>query len=331
MCGGRCWCCWARSGSCCSWRARTSANLLLARGSARQAELAVRSALGAGRVRLVRQLLTEAVVLGAAGATLGLAIAYAATRALVAMQPADLPRLDEVSVNGVVVSVTFAIAIATSLAFGVLPALQFSGKRLPGALRQSTRGAAGGGGQRVRAVLVVAEMAVAVVLLVGAGLLIRSFVQLTRVDPGFRPDQALSFRVALQSAKYRRGCTDTPSRAGVRGQAPRAARGDGRGHHQRAAVQRPRRDGRLRGRGRAATAAERERRDRDGQRHAGLLPGHRRGDSTRPSVHGRGPHGGAAGRHRQRGRGTPLVRRSGSDRPSREHERRSARGGRGLR
>ena len=188
------------------------ANLLLARGSARQAELAVRSALGAGRIRLVRQLLTEAVVLGVAGATLGLAIAYAATRALVAMQPADLPRLDEVSVNGFVVSVTFAIAIVTSLAFGVLPALQFSGKRLPGALRQSTRGAAGGGGQRVRAVLVVAEMAVAVVLLVGAGLLIRSFVQLTRVDPGFRPDQALSFRVALQSARYRE---DAPTRLRV--------------------------------------------------------------------------------------------------------------------
>ncbi len=188
------------------------ANLLLARASARQAELAVRSALGAGRIRLVRQLLTEAVVLGAAGATLGLAIAYVATRALVAMQPADLPRLDEVSVNGFVVSVTFAIAIVTSLAFGVLPALQFSGRRLPGALRQSTRGAAGGGGQRVRAVLVVAEMAVAVVLLVGAGLLIRSFVQLTSVDPGFRPDQALSFRVALQSAKYRE---DAPTRLRV--------------------------------------------------------------------------------------------------------------------
>jgi putative ABC transport system permease protein len=188
------------------------ANLLLARASARQAELAVRSALGAGRVRLLRQLLTEAVVLGAAGAVAGLAIAYLATRALVAVQPADIPRLEEVGVNPAVVSFTFAIALATSLAFGVLPALQFSGKRLPSALRESTRGGASGGGAQMRSALVVAEMALAVVLLIGAGLLIRSFIQLTRVSPGFRPEQALSFRVTLQGEKYRQ---DEPTRIRV--------------------------------------------------------------------------------------------------------------------
>ena len=165
------------------------ANLLLARASARQAELAVRSALGAGRVRLLRQLLTEAVVLGTAGAVLGLAIAFVATRALVAAQPADIPRLQDVGVNGAVVIVTFAIAFATSIAFGMLPALQLTGARLPSALRESTRGGASIGGQWMRSVLVVAEMALAVVLLIGAGLLIRSFIQLTRVDPGSAPSR----------------------------------------------------------------------------------------------------------------------------------------------
>jgi predicted permease len=179
------------------------ANLLLARGSARQAELAVRSALGAARIRLLRQLLTEAIVLGLGGAVLGLVIAYWATRALVAAQPADIPRLDDVGVNGVVVLFTFVIALGTSLLFGVLPALQFTGQQLPSALRESTRGGASGGGHRMRAVLVVAEMALAVVLLIGAGLLIRSFIQLTRVNPGFQPEQAISFRVVLQGVKYR--------------------------------------------------------------------------------------------------------------------------------
>ena len=167
------------------------------------AELAVRAALGAGRVRLLRQLLTEAVVLGVAGAAVGLVIADVATRVLVAAQPADIPRLEEVGVNGAVVAVTFAMALATSLAFGILPALQLSGNRLPSALRDSARGSASGGGSRMRSALVVAEMALAVVLLIGAGLLIRSFIQLTRVDPGFRAEQALSFRVTLQSEQYK--------------------------------------------------------------------------------------------------------------------------------
>ena len=179
------------------------ANLLLARASARQAEIAVRSALGAGRLRLLRQLLTESVVLGTGGAILGLAIAFWATRVLVAAQPADIPRVENIAINGSVLIFTFAIAIATSLAFGILPALQFSGLRMQSALRESTRGGTSAGGQRMRSVLVVAEIALSVVLLIGAGLLIRSFVQMTRVNPGFKAEQALSFRVVLQSDKYK--------------------------------------------------------------------------------------------------------------------------------
>ena len=187
------------------------ANLLLARASARQAELAVRAALGAGRGRLLRQLLAEAVVLGTGGAILGLAIAFAATRALVAAQPADIPRLSDVGVDRAVVIFTFALAIVTSLAFGILPALQLTGTRVQSGLRETTRGA-GIGGQRMRSALVVAEIALAVVLLTGAGLLIRSFIQLTRVDPGFSAGQALSFRVVLQGERYTQ---DQPTRIRV--------------------------------------------------------------------------------------------------------------------
>jgi predicted permease len=187
------------------------ANLLLARASARRSELAVRSALGAARTRLVRQLLTEAIVLGGVGAIAGLAIAYVATRALIAAQPADIPRLGDVGLNGTVVAFTFAVGLATSVLFGILPALQFSGNRLPTALRESTRSGTGGG-QRMRSALVVLEMALAVVLLIGAGLLIRSFMHMTRVDPGFRPEEALSFRVTLQGEKYRE---DAPTRMRV--------------------------------------------------------------------------------------------------------------------
>ena len=180
------------------------ANLLVARASARQSELAVRAALGAGRVRLLRQLLTEAIVLGLSGATIGLAVAYWATRALVAAQPADIPRLSEVGVSSTVVLFTFAIAIVTSLIFGALPALQMTQGRLTRALQEGGRSGMGGG-QRLRAALVVAEMALAVVLLTGAGLLIRSFIEMTRVQPGFVAEHAMTFRITLQGNEYKRG------------------------------------------------------------------------------------------------------------------------------
>ncbi|HUF28304.1 MAG TPA: ABC transporter permease [Gemmatimonadaceae bacterium] len=178
------------------------ANLLLARISARQDELAVRTALGAGRGRLVRQLMTESVVLGVAGGAIGLLIAYWGTRALIAAQPADIPRLDQVGVNGTVVLFTLVVSLVTGLLFGVVPALQATGARLMTALREGGRGALGGAGHRARAGLVVAEMTLAVVLLTGAGLLIRSFIELTRVDPGFQPERSIAFRVTMQGDEY---------------------------------------------------------------------------------------------------------------------------------
>jgi putative ABC transport system permease protein len=182
------------------------ANLLLARASARQQEIAVRAALGANRSRLFRQLLTESVVLGLAGGAIGLAIAFGGTRALVAAQPADIPRLDEIGVDGLVVLFTLASALVTSVLFGIAPALQITGRTLTHALREGARG--GGAtvsGHRVRSVLVVVEMALAVVLLTGAGLLIHSFVELTQVSPGFQADRALTFRLMLQGPAYAGG------------------------------------------------------------------------------------------------------------------------------
>jgi len=181
------------------------ANLLLARASARQGELAVRVAMGAGRGRLLRQLLTESVVLAIAGGAAGLMIAYWATGALVAAEPADIPRLEEVGLNGTVLLFTLGISLVTGLGFGLLPAVQATGGRLTRALREGGRGGGQGkGAHRVRATLVIAEMALSVVLLMGAGLLIRSFVQMTRVSPGFDAEQAMAFRITLQGDEYAR-------------------------------------------------------------------------------------------------------------------------------
>jgi predicted permease len=182
------------------------ANLLLARGSVRQGELSVRAAIGAGRARLIRQLVTESILLSLIGATLGLALAYWSTQALIAARPADLPRIDDIRLNATVVWFTFGAALITSLIFGLVPALQATNDHLLQGLQESGRSGRGGRRtQRVRAGLVIAEMALAVILLTGSGLLIRSFLALTHVDPGFQPGGAMSVRVTLQGADYQNG------------------------------------------------------------------------------------------------------------------------------
>ena len=178
------------------------ANLLLARANGRMREVAVRAAVGAGRGRLVQQFLVESVVLGIGGALAGLAVAYASTRALVALGPAQIPRLAEVAVDWRVFAFAVATAIVTSVVFGLVPALATTGDsgRL---IAAAGRGSIGPAGARVRKTLVVCEMALAVVLLVGAGLLVRSYQRISDVNPGFSPDHLLTFTLAFPESKYK--------------------------------------------------------------------------------------------------------------------------------
>ena len=179
------------------------ANLTLARAATREGELAVRAALGARRGRLVRQLLTESAVLALAGGVLGLVVAAWGSDALVRLEPDGVPRLAEVAVNRQVMVFTAVVSMLTGLLVGSLPAWQITRGALVGALREGGRGALiGPTRHRVRSGLVVAEMALAVVLLAGAGLLVNSFIRLQHVNPGFHVGDALTFRLALPEAAY---------------------------------------------------------------------------------------------------------------------------------
>ncbi|HEX6631541.1 MAG TPA: ADOP family duplicated permease, partial [Gemmatimonadaceae bacterium] len=178
------------------------ASLFLARAGAQERQLAVRAALGAGRGRIVRQLLTESLLIAALGAGLGLALAAVGLDALRAMNAELLPRFQEVHIDAMAVGFALLLALGTGLLFGLAPALRLSANALGGALREGTRSAAGGAALRLRNALVLAEVALALVLLVGAGLLLRSFQQLNRVDLGFQPAQLLTYRVVLPTAKY---------------------------------------------------------------------------------------------------------------------------------
>ncbi|HEY1249964.1 MAG TPA: ABC transporter permease [Thermoanaerobaculia bacterium] len=163
------------------------ANLLLARASGRRREISIRAALGAGRVRLVRQLLTESLALSIAAGFLGVALAAWGVDALVRLSPRTLPRLLEVGVDRRVLLFTLAASVLTGLVFGLFPALAASRGVLVEPLKESARSTGGPGGQRLRAALIVAEFALSLVLLVGAGLLVRTLWRLQRVDPGFEP------------------------------------------------------------------------------------------------------------------------------------------------
>ncbi|MDB4877596.1 MAG: Permease [Gemmatimonadetes bacterium] len=179
------------------------ANLLLVRAAGRETEIAVRTALGAGRGRIVRQLITESVLLSVAGAMIGGALAGWAVDAIVAFGPKGLPRLADIVVDTRVLAFSVAVAIVTGLAFGLVPAMHAAKTELGQMLKEGMRGASGRRAtQRTRRALVVSEMALAVVLLVGAGLLIKSFVKLLQVDPGFQTEHILSFDLTLPQKKY---------------------------------------------------------------------------------------------------------------------------------
>ncbi|HZI30174.1 MAG TPA: ABC transporter permease [Gemmatimonadaceae bacterium] len=177
------------------------AHLSLARGAARRQEFAVRTALGAGRMRLVRQLLTESLMLGAMSGVLGIAIAVGSTRVLVRLDPGMIPQLDATRVNGIVLVFALLATLFCALLVGVVPALRQSMVSVHDAIRAG-RGAAAQPRRRVRSVLVVAEVAMALVILVGAGLLTRSFLALQKVDQGFSTGPALTFAVTLPRARY---------------------------------------------------------------------------------------------------------------------------------
>ena len=172
------------------------ANVVLVRSAGRSREMAVRLSLGAGRARLARQLVTEGVILALAGGFAGLAVAQVATRAFVALGAPGLPRLADVRVDGTVLLFTLLLSGATGILFGLAPLLQVSGSTPSDGLRESGRGGESRRVKRVRRVLVVAELAGSAMLLVGAGLLVRSLVQLTRIDTGVRTENVLTFQLA---------------------------------------------------------------------------------------------------------------------------------------
>ena len=180
------------------------ANLLLARATARGRELAVRAALGAGRGRIVRQLLAESLVLAIAGGAGGLLLAWWLVQSLrvYVADAVSVQRLDAVAIDGSVLLFTLAVALVSGVAFGLLPAFTASGTALTDSLKEGGRTGTAGRGGRTRATLVIAEIALALVLLVGAGLLVRSFARLTNVDAGFEPAQTLSMRVSLPGSRY---------------------------------------------------------------------------------------------------------------------------------
>ncbi len=172
------------------------ASLLLARSMRRSGEFAIRAALGASRARVVRQLITESVLLAAIGGALGLVLAVIGTNALVRLLPAALPRAAEVSIDARVLVFTLAVSLFAGILFGLLPALKSSRTNLQHVLRQTSRGS-GGARQRAQGLLVSLEVAMALVLLVGAGLMIRSLAALWRVNPGYNPEHAITFSLSL--------------------------------------------------------------------------------------------------------------------------------------
>jgi predicted permease len=184
------------------------ANLLLSRGAVRYKEMAIRAAVGASRERIVRQLLTEAILLAALGGLLGLTLTIGAVKALNLFGPANIPRLNEIGIDARVLAFTFAISLITGVVFGLVPALRASRLDLNDVLREGGRSGVGTrafglGHQRLRKLLIASEIALSLVLLIGAGLLVRSYERITSANPGFDARNVLSLRIALPGFKYK--------------------------------------------------------------------------------------------------------------------------------
>ncbi len=293
------------------------ANLLLARAEARQREIAVRSALGAGSRRLLAQLLTESLALTGISTAAGLALAFGGIRLLTWWDPANVPRVSTAGLDGRVLAFTAIVATLTTLAFSLVPALRALRVTLADSLKDGSQSAsAGGGRQRFRNTLVVVEMALAVILLIGAGLMLRSLWSLQRVDLGLDPSNVLTMRLSLPQVSVRAAGTGRrilPAPARTRSRHTRRARGrrdpvPAAGLHNRGL--RP-------GRRRLHTAARHECQGGLGNRHRRLPPGDGRAPRARPRHRGE-RHGQRAARHSdQRGNGRPLLGRPRSaGRPS---------------
>jgi len=180
------------------------ANLLLARAAERGREIVIRTALGAGRWRIIRQLLTESILISLAGGVVGVLIAWWGINFLIALKPENLPRLQEINLDWRVFAFTLGVSVLTGVIFGMLPAWTASRAAVNEGLKEGGRGATSGRAQqRVRSAFVVAELAVALVLLVGAGLLVKTFWKLRNVDPGFTSDHLLTMRVELPETRYK--------------------------------------------------------------------------------------------------------------------------------
>jgi predicted permease len=177
------------------------AGLLLARASGRQPELAVRAALGAGRGRIARQLVTESLTLSLIGGALGIVLGFAAVRAFAAWGATELPRPGAIRIDGFILAFTAGLAVASGLIFGFFPALSAS-RNLEQSLRSGSRGSVGGTGQRLRSALVIAEVGLAVILVTGAALAAKSFVRLLAVDPGFHRSNALVVTISVPSVQH---------------------------------------------------------------------------------------------------------------------------------
>ena len=178
------------------------ANLLLARAATRRAEISIRLAIGASRARLIRQLLTESVLLAIIGGLLGMLLAVGSINLLTSLIENKIPAVNEIGLDASVVVFTIVISFVTAIVFGIAPAVQASKVDLNEALKEGGRSSGGTIGRRTRSFLVVSEIALAVVLLIGASLLVKSFQRLENVDPGFDPSKLIAFQVSLPAAKY---------------------------------------------------------------------------------------------------------------------------------